>query len=182
MLEPKHFSNHTNDEIEFYESDFRSNAITLRPAQKRVQAEFLEGSDLLLGIPNDFENYYIVYHMLAVVTEADLDYMVTWTNANSLVIDDKCNVALGLLRRIDQMAAMKKLTYLQLNIHTLSTDRMHLRPFFRHLPSLRNFLIIFDEKFTGKARNDFLAAQEIPDTFKMVQLNDRKTVRFDKKC
>lgn len=145
-----------------------------------MTASFLEGFDLLLGIPSDFETFNLKFDMLAVVTGADLDYMMTWTNANHLVIDDKCNAALGLLHRIDQMAAMKKLTNLKLNIRKNSVERMRLNPFFRYLPSLVSFVIVFDKKFSAQAKSEFFAAQEIPDSFKMIQLIDRVTVRFEK--
>lgn len=58
---------------------------------------------------------------------------------------------------------------------------MQLKPFFRHLRGLLNFEIVFDAKFSAQAKNEFLAAQEIPDSFKMVEFTDRARVRFEKR-
>lgn len=163
--EPKHFSNALNSEITFFENDFRYNKVVLSPLDRKVYAEYRMGHDLTLGLPSDLQTYKLNFQNLVEVTVADLDYIVTWTKAKSLTIDDRCDAALGLLRRIDAMSAMTDLSFLRLNIRPNILERMRLRPFLRNLPSLRSIQLEFDHTISESDIRAFIERQDIPKEF-----------------
>lgn len=165
MDQPKYFSGAANKQIEFVETDFRGNRVTLHPLDRKVTTKYRMGHDLTLGLPADLQKYELTFDFLAELTTADLDYIVTWTNATELTVDDHCDAALGLLRRIDAMSAMVNLSYLQLNVGPNVLERLRLRPFFRNLPGLKRIEFNFSKGISDDDIRAFMKRQDIPKGF-----------------
>lgn len=169
MQTPKLFAEHDNNAIIFIESDFRNNRVEMYTQQRKIFANsYRMGDGLTLGLPHNYSDYHLQFADYAAVSAADLDQIVSWTEAVRLRIDDSCSVALGLLRRAGQLQAMTKLTHLTLNVAKSSLPRMRLRPFFRSLVSLESAEFRFERTLTEGEVAAFLAEQTIPKEFKRV--------------
>lgn len=165
MAQPKNFSNARNDEITFHEVDVRFNKVVLRPKAREVDAYFNMGLNLTLGLPADFKVYHLNFWYVSALTHHDLDYIVTWQNAASIIIDDGAGAALGLLQRIGAMQAMDSLSFLKLQINEHSMGQMELGPFFRNIPSLKRIEFTFERIIPEQVVRKFLDEQDIPSEF-----------------
>lgn len=168
---PKLFANAT----EFSSIDFvdeRYNVIRLQPQVRFVIAELESGEDLILSLPESYRIYMIRLSVHATATEADLDYIVQWHQAEVLQISDAFNsdVAYGLSQRLEQMKEMTQLKDIRLNVHRHSYKSLSVRSFLEQLPWLRtasfykNFLSI-------EERRDFVENLNCPDRWQFIQRN-----------
>lgn len=71
------------------------------------------------------------------VPAQEIDYMLTWTKAERLLIADRWNVASEFSRRIDELKKLKNLGLLELSIQNSTYKDVNIVEFLKHLPSLQ---------------------------------------------
>lgn len=163
---PRQFANATAFAIIDF-VDERNNAVRLEPQARLVIAELESGEDLLLGLPQAYRIYIMRLSSNAVATDADLDFIVQWKNAEVLQISDgpNSNVAYGLLERLDQMKEMHQLKDIKLNIQRQSYRELDVRSFLEQLQALK--LARFYKSYLNKdERKDFMANLDLPDNWR----------------
>lgn len=178
---PKRFWNATFQELHF--CDGQGNEIVLSPGAHSVQAYLTAGKDLTLGIPSNYEQYFVFFDKEVVITPADIDTIIRWRNAVRLTISDHADLAYNLSKKMNEMRKMQRLRNLTLDVQPSSSTRLSLKQFVLKLPRLKqaNFLAPsltqaeFD-KFIKKQQA--LKGWEIEAQFKMISYH--KKSRFNR--
>lgn len=141
LSQPIHFANAKFREISFV-SEFQNiggNIITLHPSRGQVKTMFFYGTNLTLGIPSDYAEYFLIYYQGSNVTQNDLDYMFKWTKATRLEVfdDSDSNVVDQFSKRLDEFNAFKHLKKIAFNIHAETFEQLNLKGFLMKLPALK---------------------------------------------
>lgn len=126
-----------------------------------MDASFSTGENLTLGLPDNYNEYNIVYYNKTIATNADIDYMLQWKSAVRLEIWGVPSISWALSKRIDEMRDMKHLQRLAFNIN--AKDRiLDVRPFLEKLPSLKS-VSFYGPSMTDVELEAFVHSQNIYD-------------------
>lgn len=159
-------------------ADEHSSQITTMPPFKSVFSTFNAGSNLTLGIPNNYKAYLLFFNDGSTLSSFDYDYMFQWKSAERLTISIESDVTNELLQRIDDMSNMKRLKSLALAVHPQSYQTIQVRPFLKKLPSLR-YLFLEPKGLSEEEMDVFAANQTIPFGWAMEM--KRAFVKYSKK-
>lgn len=118
------------------------NSVKLISAIDKVQAQFISDAHLILGLPDDFEFYYLfMYHGMN-VSDAEIAYMLTWKHARSLEIAHAFNSVMDRLsHNVTKLQGMSALAYLRFSIDESSYLTVRIGNFLNHLPELETLEI-----------------------------------------
>lgn len=164
--EAKHYK-----KLNFRERSIGISNVEFNPTERSVVAKFYSGHNLTLDLPNNYESYKLEFEQSAITTDADIEYISTWTNAKSLEIFDNIDVAFDLLERIDELKTLTKLESLKLHLHRYSLLQKDFSPFFNTFPKLKFIQFTFDEATSVKIVKRFVRGLKIPKKFKPVESN-----------
>lgn len=151
LSETKFFADKPQSIIKF--GDINGNRVVLEIEAGSVRAAFTTGANMLAGLPNDFEFYYIVSFNKAIITDADLESIFTWENARRITISDNSDVAFKLSKRIESLKQLTHLENLSLDISPKTFMKLQAKPFLDGLDTL-NYLGLYGAQIE---RNDILA-------------------------
>lgn len=178
--EPKFFTGRRFKIVRFIYRDFEYNLISLRILESKVSTDFQLGTNLTLGLPNAFNDYTLKFTQLALVSDADLDYILTWTEATRLVIADNSNAVVRLLWRVDDMRALNNLKFLGLTVQKANLERMRLEPFMQTLDTVKHMEFVFDRDISKQEMEAFLAEQIIPKAFERINGANDKVASYER--
>lgn len=143
VMEAKYFANTTFQEIHF--TDEAGNVVILFPTTMHLQSFYFAGEGLYFGLPLHYAGYSIVSDVSVNVTEAELDYIVQWKNAQRLHILDRSDVGYGLLQRIYHLKELKYLSNLTVNVQRKSYKLFTVKTFLTQLESLKQAMFVARE-------------------------------------
>lgn len=110
--------------------------ITIYPNTQEVYAYFDSGENCMFGIPSDYQTYSIQFVGTSSINTSDLDHILQWQEATTLIILEHCDLAYRLLQRPNEMKLMRRLRHLELSIQRESYAKVEIEEFFLNLPSL----------------------------------------------
>lgn len=76
FTEPKFFTAPSYKEVKFIDNDRTFNAVTMNIPEKKVTTDFQLGTDLTLGLPDNFTDYTLQFWKLALVSDADFNVLL----------------------------------------------------------------------------------------------------------
>lgn len=161
--------------------DFFSNYIHLYTQDRHAVGLFTESFDLLAGFPVNYDSYRLEFTKNAVLSDRDLDVILSWKTVEQLNIAEDSGIIEKLYKRMDQFKELRNLEVLKLTIHPYSVDRITFKPFFENFPQLRRIDFRF-VRFAPLAIENFLNAQIIPDNFRKIVAVDASSVAYLRKA
>lgn len=154
---PQLYWNASYQEMHF--TDAKGNEIVISPGSRSTQAYFIAGEGLTLGIPQNYEQYFVFFDNDAIATADDIYRIVRWRAATRVTISDRADMAYSLSKQMNEMRKMKRLRSLSLDVQRRTYKRLSLKQFLRKLPRLQtaNFLApsLSEQEF-----KEFVALQE----------------------
>lgn len=134
---------------------------------KEVWTKLITNGNAILNLPPNYTGYEVFLGKETTITSHEIDYILTWTNAERLLLGDRGNLAYELFKRIDELQAFKHLYKFELTIQRSSYQHINLIEFVKKLPLLKiahfRATSLSPEEF-----NEFIHKQKAPEGWKMV--------------
>lgn len=161
---PKHYWNAPWSSMFFVNGKDRIHLFT---RWKEVWAKLITNGHPILNLPHNYTGYEVFLGKETTITSHEIDYILTWTNAERLLLGDRSNVAYELYKRIDALKAFDHLYKLELTIQRNSYNHINLIEFLKNLHSLKiahfRATSLSTEQFS-----EFIHKQRVPKGWKMV--------------
>lgn len=106
--------------------DTKKNTIHISPKTKVLNAFFRFGHQMTLNLPSDYLEYNIVFNKVE-ITEADMDYILQWRQATSLIVYDQSDFIYKLSQRIDEFKEFKDLKSFSFDLQLESYEKFKLQ-------------------------------------------------------
>lgn len=162
--------------MSFY--DGNGSHIAIFPIWRSAVATFCAAEHSIDGMPDNYHIYNIRIDGDAKFTTDDLDSIFQWRNAQSLAIKSEGDVAVQLLRRIDDFKEMTHLERLFVYIERHSYRELNVTVLLEELPAMQ--LAQFPgDLLSYEEIDDFVKIQKVPDGW-TVEVVD-KLIEFRKK-
>lgn len=118
------------------------------------------------AMPSFYKHYQYKLARNARLENRSLDQLLTFAQAERIIILDGGDVAPRLLRRMPQWEQLKSLRHLALGVGKATWSELLIRPFLTRLPSLQQFSLNLANLSVDEV-NAFLANQTIPTAWEM---------------
>lgn len=96
----------------------------------------MDNASTTLHLPLNYTGYEVFYGAGIAVSSTEIDYILSWTTAERLLIADRSDVAYDLYKRIGDFQRFKHLRQLGLTIHRQSYKKIDVSVFLNSLPAL----------------------------------------------
>lgn len=144
--------------------DEQHSFISISPRDRSVNALFVQGSDLTLGIPHQYVDYSIEFAKDTQVTDADLAHIFSWENVINLHLSGGNQLAQRLANNFVNLLKLKQLRRLSIDVQRDSYINFSVNPFLT-APALRE--ATFDGASVTQSEFDiFVQNQYLPPNSK----------------
>lgn len=147
------------------------NKIHIFPQWQHAWAQFSTKSNVMHYIPYNYSSYEIRYDDEVPATSSEIDYLLTWNFATSLIIMGSSNVAYELSHRIKE-GSFPNLNKLDLTLQPALYREVDTLGLLKHLNSLKH-LSFRAPSLTYTQLNEFTINQQVPVGWKLVTRGKR---------
>lgn len=169
LSQVKDFWDHPYSTMEFQEWDpqfIRNNVIIYTEySVKKLFAGYNSGDGRLLGLPTQYNYYFIRMGGEASLNTADFDYIFQWKNLTTFSLETPDgNVGNYFNQHMNELATLNQLDEMTFNVVPKTYQQLQVLPFLEQLPSLKYITIVFNS-IKNKEMRDYVVSQNIPRTW-----------------
>lgn len=137
----------------------------LFPRTRALWSIFPTEKNAVLGLPDHYKAYEVLFGGVVDVTTEDIEYILTWKSVERLLIFDRSNAAYELSQRITPKT-FRNLGLLEMNIQRDTYKKIDVTIFLKKLRSLKiaNFRA---SALTQEEFDEFVRLQKVPRGWKL---------------